>query len=281
MILTCPECSARYVVDPTALLPDGRTVRCAKCKHSWRESAPDADTPVVDVIEAEDSKTEAVEEDVAPDNPKTSVEEGSDATEEQDEEEFAIIKRKQRKKRPRPMPKGSNLPALKNHKHGDVLWGWYGLVGFIAIVVTGFLIFQTSISAFWPPSLKLYRALGLENHASAPSSHDTGEPEKTRAPFNELFKIENTVPSKTQNGRVITLKVKGNIANLTDETLPLPLLKISLKNTHGEILREWSFKSSAATISKGEKVPFLTSLPNPPRDATSISVTFAEEEQSR
>lgn len=44
MILTCSACATRYLMDPVALGPTGRMVRCAKCGHSWMQTPP-ADMP--------------------------------------------------------------------------------------------------------------------------------------------------------------------------------------------------------------------------------------------
>ena len=44
MIATCPACSTRYLVDPRALGPTGRTVRCANCAHTWHQD-PAEDQP--------------------------------------------------------------------------------------------------------------------------------------------------------------------------------------------------------------------------------------------
>lgn len=44
MILSCPACAARYLLEPVTLGPKGRQVRCAKCGHSWLQSPP-ADMP--------------------------------------------------------------------------------------------------------------------------------------------------------------------------------------------------------------------------------------------
>lgn len=35
MILECTQCGSRYLVPDTAIGADGRTVRCANCRHSW------------------------------------------------------------------------------------------------------------------------------------------------------------------------------------------------------------------------------------------------------
>ncbi len=48
MILTCPSCAVRYLVDARALGAKGRMVRCARCGHTWRETAPEAALPADD-----------------------------------------------------------------------------------------------------------------------------------------------------------------------------------------------------------------------------------------
>ena len=45
MIVTCPSCATRYLVDPAVLGELGRMVRCARCTHSWMETPP-ADMPM-------------------------------------------------------------------------------------------------------------------------------------------------------------------------------------------------------------------------------------------
>lgn len=35
MNIVCPNCATSYAVDPATLGPNGRTVRCARCKETW------------------------------------------------------------------------------------------------------------------------------------------------------------------------------------------------------------------------------------------------------
>lgn len=39
MILTCPECSARFAVPDALIPPEGRTVKCGRCAHQWHADA--------------------------------------------------------------------------------------------------------------------------------------------------------------------------------------------------------------------------------------------------
>ena len=45
MIIACPACATRYVVPDSAIGAEGRTVRCAKCRHSWYQDGPAAEGP--------------------------------------------------------------------------------------------------------------------------------------------------------------------------------------------------------------------------------------------
>lgn len=53
MILECTQCQMRYVVPDQAIGAEGRTVRCANCKHSWFQRPPLLDLNAADALPEE------------------------------------------------------------------------------------------------------------------------------------------------------------------------------------------------------------------------------------
>lgn len=51
MIVTCEECQTRFLLDPKLIGEKGRTVKCAKCSHTWFQEKPE-DLPEVETQEA-------------------------------------------------------------------------------------------------------------------------------------------------------------------------------------------------------------------------------------
>jgi predicted Zn finger-like uncharacterized protein len=61
MMIECPACATRYQVSETAIPPNGRTVRCAKCGESWfQEAATDEPDEQPELAPAEDAPPAAI-----------------------------------------------------------------------------------------------------------------------------------------------------------------------------------------------------------------------------
>lgn len=60
MILQCPECDTRFLVDASVIPAEGRTVKCAKCAHQWFVKPEENDTSDVPAAQP-DSEEETVE----------------------------------------------------------------------------------------------------------------------------------------------------------------------------------------------------------------------------
>jgi predicted Zn finger-like uncharacterized protein len=127
MILSCPSCSTRYLVDPLAIGAEGRQVRCARCGHVWRQDPPPP------------------EEMAPPAGPA--------------EEEPPILRGPARV---RALPPGSNLPALRQpprRRAGGLAWAALALI--IVGGIAALFVFRQQFVAIWPPASQLYRLAGI------------------------------------------------------------------------------------------------------------------------
>jgi predicted Zn finger-like uncharacterized protein len=241
MIVTCPACSTRYSMDPLSLGPEGRRVRCAKCKHVWHQAPPEDMPRRVDLPAAEPPPAAPAATAAAAQGGSAIAATGLGAV----AEERAAIP-------PRPRP-----PARKGMSAG--LGILILLIVIIGLAAAAGYIWQKYVVASWPPARDIYAALGI------------AEPI-----LGKDLEISNiTFVSQTIDGQPV-LVVHGEIFNKGQATAPLPNLLATLRTQQRQWLFDWVFKVEKADLAPGETVTFTTTAKNPPKDAKLLEVTFTE-----
>jgi len=234
MILTCPACQTRYLVDSTKLGARGRTVRCARCGETWNQ-APPPDQP---------KPFETVEPAAAPEPATTATDpSGPSATP------------AATPATPRPLRR--NLPALPARRGSNpflvLALALLILIGLGALVVTE----RARIVARFPALGPAYAAVGL----AVPD------------PLAGLRIVDAKV-EQVKDGDVIVVVVSGAIANESDRVAPVPRLKALLLDTSRQEIASWTFLPAGERLLPGERVPFLDRFLDPPEGAVDSAVVI-------
>ena len=238
MILTCRSCDTRYSVDGAKFPAAGRTVRCAKCGHSWHqagggEAVPEAVPEVPAEAAPAPASTEAPAADPFPFNasPARAFAPASAA----------------------PEPRSPMGPRLA------VVAGWAGLIAVVLLIAVAAVRYRQDIAVIWPQSAGIYSSLGLTVNASGIDFRQVN------------YKRE------TENGQVV-LVVSGMIVNAGSHQLPVPqTVRVTLGDVSNHELYRWTFKPTTTVLGPGQSVPFLTRLSSPPAAMRHLEIRFAKD----
>jgi len=255
MIITCPSCATRYSVDGAKFPAGGRTVRCAKCGHSWHQDgeAPEEDAPAAAPETTAPPKPEAgAEPQAAP------VESSASESQAAPEAAFAadtgaFSTRRYAPAAAVPEERKSLLPKLA------VVAGWLGLIAVVVLIAVSAVRYRQDIAVIWPQSAGVYSSLGLPVKASG-------------IDFRQVdYKRES------EDGQVV-LAVTGTIVNAGQRELPVPqTVRVTLSDASNQELYHWTFKPGATMLKPGQSVPFTTRLSSPPPDARHLEVRFVKD----
>ena len=138
MILTCPNCDTRYSVDGDKFPAAGRTVRCAKCGHSWHQAgeAPEPEPELPEPVPAPDPAPSPY-----PVNSPSSIRAYAPAATAAEE---------------RP-PLGPRLAVAA---------GWIGLIAVVLLIAVSAVRYRQDIAVIWPQSAGVYSSLGMKVNTS-------------------------------------------------------------------------------------------------------------------
>lgn len=165
---------------------------------------------------------------------------------------------------PPPLGRNVNLPALPSESGRRFPIGWLVLVLAIVATIAGGYFGRPWIVDVWPPAARLYQALGLED-------------EKAGAGLD----IRNVVSERRREGDRLVLVIEGNVTNISDRPLAVPVLRIALRGADRVELHFWTFRPSVEKLMPGESVSFRTQLEKEVPGAASIAVTFDDKAAGR
>ncbi|MEY4964818.1 MAG: hypothetical protein RL274_401 [Pseudomonadota bacterium] len=241
MILTCPSCDTRYSVDGSKFPAAGRTVRCAKCGHSWHQAGetpePEIAPDFVELPSQGDPAPHAAPADAASSDPPVNP----SAT-----RAYAPLPSI-------PTPRAPLGPKLA------VVAGWVGLIAVVLLIAVSAVRYRQDIAVIWPQSAGVYSSLGLPVNASG-------------IDFRQVdYKRES------EDGQIV-LAVTGMIVNAGGRELPVPqTVRVTLSDASKRELYHWNFKPTATVLKPGQSVPFTTRLSSPPAAARHLEVRFAKD----
>jgi len=245
MILTCPECSTRYLTKEDAIGSNGRTVRCAKCETTWFVASEadelalqDNRAPVEDIVPVSAGIAAATTPDIA-------FSQNAPAVPAAEPGAHVVMRDKVDQQRRR-----RRLTSV------GLIWAVPLVLLFIAAIL-GYVFRQDIVNGV-PQTATIYKSLGVDVTLSG-------------------LNIEDPVTrSALVDGKPV-LVVNGAVRNITAQAQDVPMVELSLHSKDGEPLVTWLVDVKKSSLSKDERVTFVSEYPNPPVDAVKLRYRFADE----
>jgi hypothetical protein len=134
--------------------------------------------------------------------------------------------------------------------------GWVALAAIVVLIGWTTTVYRQQIVNTWPQSASLYSTLGFKTNASG-------------------LKFDNVEYRQvTEDGQPM-LVVTGKLANISDNTLSVPQIRVTLSDDDRRELYHWTFMPAVITLHPGQTTLFITRLSSPPAAARHLDLRFA------
>nr|WP_314257051.1 zinc-ribbon domain-containing protein [uncultured Devosia sp.] len=270
MIITCPHCQTKYQVTYEAIGSAGRKVQCAHCQQAWQQKAldPEADSTPEQKQASAEMTEDALDEALAVEAESALAEKARKLRQEKAAEEAqhraaaaaaaaaskaeaAMLKKRQKDFSKRHNAMVADLPLARLRRTFRILGG----VALAGVVAMGYFGRATVVEHF-PAMAGVYESVGLGVNVVG-------------LDFSNV-----TTQQSLRDGKEM-LAVSAQIVGLETEPRPVPAVVVTLLDSHGQGIYEWSVTPAVRDLMAGERATFDTQLTLPPGDAASVRLSFA------
>jgi predicted Zn finger-like uncharacterized protein len=257
MQIVCPNCQTSYGVTPAALGPEGRNVRCAKCKQVWHATPQEALHPhgaepgepagaAAAHDEAAGQADESWSESDAPHVESPSLAPGG-ADWSADVRRSEVTEHDGEVRARRWRPRQVAVPRLQ--------LGLPAAVAAMAALIAGLVIWRTDVVRLLPQTAALYRLVSIN------------------VSLRNLTIEDVRVSTETVNGAPVTV-IEGAVASTSFKPVEIPRLRFVVRDASGTQVYAWNTVLDQTVVNPGEKVAFKSRLASPPPNAYDLIVRF-------
>lgn len=268
MTIVCPNCGTSYDVAAEALGPNGRNVRCVRCRETWHARIEDmvrADA-MVDTADdfgpaaAQDTEYGTAQPAMTYDERVPRVESPPIADVGAAEQDWTALAHQDGAAiRPRPAKK-ARAWTLRKFTFGSRPAGRFRInapmaIGAMAAIAVALVIWRNDVVRLMPQTAAFFQSVGLGVNLR-----------------NLNFEGVKVTTEMVNGNRVFV--IEGEITASTRKPIELPRLRFVLQDERGADIYAWNSVLEQSVLKPGERVAFKSRLASPPPEARNIVVRF-------